>query len=360
MNSAKDGLDPTQSSMKAEPPLLQALKGAVTKRPPIWLMRQAGRYLPEYRALREKTGSFLDLCYNPERAAEVTLQPIRRFDLDAAILFSDILVIPDAMGQPVRFEAGEGPVLEALADRAAIDALAPERVEAHLAPVYETVRLVKAGLPERVALIGFAGAPWTVATYMVEGGSSRDFARTKGWAAADSEGFAALLAKIEAATLRHLIAQVRAGAQVLQIFDSWAGALDEVFFEDLVIAPTKRIVEAMRKAAPDVPIIGFPKACGLLYERYAAETGVDAVSLDPSVPLDWAASTLQGRVAVQGNLDPVLLLAGGETMRSRVARILAALGSGPFVFNLGHGVLPPTPPEHVAELVALVREGKAA
>lgn len=341
------------------PPLAQVLKGRTFARPPIWLMRQAGRYLPEYRALREKTGSFLDLCYNPDRAAEATLQPIQRFGMDAAILFSDILVIPDGLGQPVRFEAGEGPVLEALAGRAAISALVVERVEEHLAPVYEAVALVRAALPEGVALIGFAGAPWTVATYMIEGGSSREFLRSKGWAAADPDGFAALLSKLEAATVSHLLAQVRAGAQVLQIFDSWAGALDESYFERLVIAPTKRIVAAVRAGAPGVPIIGFPRACGVLYGRYAAETGVDAVSLDTSVPLGWAASTLQGPVAVQGNLDPVLLLTGGEAMNQRVAQILTALGSGPFVFNLGHGVLPATPPDHVAELVGQVRNGPA-
>jgi len=319
-------------------------------------MRQAGRYLPEYRALRDKTGSFFDLCYSPEQAAEATLQPIRRFDLDAAILFSDILVVPDAMGQSVRFAAGEGPVLEALTDRASIDSLITDRVETHLAPVYEAVRLVRAALPEKIALIGFAGAPWTVATYMIEGGSSRDFARAKGWAARDPEGFDGLLAKIEAATLCHLLAQVRAGAQVLQIFDSWAGVLDEAFFERLVIGPTKRLVAGVKAEAPDVPIIGFPKGCGILYARYAAETGVDALSLDPAVPLDWAASALQPHVAVQGNLDPILLLTGGEAMARRTGQIVAALAGAPFVFNLGHGVVPPTPPEHVAELISLVRK----
>jgi uroporphyrinogen decarboxylase len=338
------------------PLLIRALRREPGGRVPIWLMRQAGRYLPEYRALREKTGSFLDLCYSPEQAAEATLQPVRRFDLDAAILFSDILVVPDAMGQSVRFATGEGPVLEALADRGAVDALVTEGVEVRLAPVYEAARLVRAALPAEQALIGFAGAPWTVATYMIEGGSSRDFARAKGWAARDPEGFDALLAKIEAATLRHLLAQVRAGVQALQIFDSWAGVLDEIFFERLVIAPTRRLVAGVRAEAPDVPIIGFPKGSGVLYARYAAETGVDAVSLDPAVPLDWAASALQARVAVQGNLDPILLLTGGQAMARRARQIAGALSGGPFVFNLGHGVLPPTPPDHVAELIAHVRE----
>lgn len=335
--------------------IIRALKGEKIAPPPVWLMRQAGRYLPEYRELRRSAGGFLDLCYSPEKAVEVTLQPIRRYGFDAAILFSDILVIPDALGQKVRFEEGEGPKLDPLQDSADIDRLNLEGLHDHLAPVYETVKGLSRELPTETALIGFAGAPWTVATYMVEGGSSRDFARARGWGIADPESFARLLGKITEATALYLCRQVEEGAEVLQIFDSWAGILSEGEFNDWVIGPTAKIVARVKERFPDIPVIGFPRGAGILYERYVAETGVDGVSLDSTVPLQWAADRLQPKVTVQGNLDPLLLLTGGEVMERETRRILEILGNGPFVFNLGHGIIKETPPENVARLMEIVR-----
>lgn len=318
-------------------------------------MRQAGRYLPEYRKLRERAGSFLDLCYTPELATEATLQPIRRFGFDAAILFSDILVVPQALGLDLSFAEGEGPRLSPVRGVADLDRLAVEGVVERLAPVYETVGRVAGSLPERVALIGFAGAPWTVATYMVEGRGSRDFAATKRWAYGDADGFARLVDIVVRATADHLIAQVRQGAEAVQIFDSWAGTLPEAAFHRWVIAPTRALVDRLRAACDDVPIIGFPRGAGLMTEAYVVETGVDAVSLDTTVPPAWAAGALRGQCAVQGNLDPVHLLVGGPSMDAAIDRILDGFGNVPFVFNLGHGVLPPTPVEHVARLVERVR-----
>ena len=333
----------------SEKPFLRALRGTVSKAPPVWLMRQAGRYLPEYRALRAKARDFLSFCLTPELAAEATLQPIRRFGFDAAILFADILIVPHALGQQVGFREGEGPVLGALGN------LRPAEAQRRVAPVWETVRRVAPALPKEVALIGFAGAPWTVATYMVEGGSSRDFARVKQQAFAKPAEFAVLIDAIIEATVTYLSGQVEAGAEALQLFDSWAGVLPETEFRRWVIEPTRRIVEAVKTRYPGVPIIGFPRGAGLLYEAYALESGVDAVSLDPAVPLVWARDRLQTRMPVQGNLDPMLLVVGGEAMEQAVRRIREELGRGPLVFNLGHGILPETPPEHVAALVELVR-----
>jgi uroporphyrinogen decarboxylase len=336
--------------------LIRTLRGEVADCPPVWLMRQAGRYLPEYRELRARSGTFLDLCYTPEHACEVTLQPIRRFGFDAAILFSDILVIPDALGQKVAFKQGEGPVLEPLRSVDDIDRLDRGRVIDHLAPVFETVRLLRRELPENVALIGFAGAPWTVATYMVEGGSSRDFATVKAMAYGAPDDFDRLIALLADATADYLIAQADAGAEVLQLFDSWAGVLPDLAFVRWVIEPTKRIVARIRAVHPTIPLIGFPRGAGVMYLPYAAGTGVDAVSLDTAVPLDWAAHEVQTMVAVQGNLDPILLRAGGKALADGVRRIRRTFAGGPFVFNLGHGIVPDTPPEHVAELVAVLRE----
>jgi uroporphyrinogen decarboxylase len=347
-----------ETSVPSEKKILQVLSGRRVTPAPIWLMRQAGRYLPEYRALRQQAPSFLDFCYTPELAVEATLQPIRRFGLDAAILFSDILVVPDGLGQPVRFLEGEGPVLERIDDRKAIGGLSVERAERHLAPVYETVRLLSGSLPAGVALIGFAGAPWTVATYMVEGRGGTDFARVREWASGDPEGFGRLIEIVTKATIRHLGCQIEAGAEVVQVFDTWAGILPESEFRRWVIEPTARIVGDLAKRHPNVPVIGFPKGAGALYADYAAETGVFALGLDSSVPLGWARDTLQTRCAVQGNLDNVALKLGGETMRAAAGRILEVLGGGPLVFNLGHGILKETPPEHVADLIALVRGGK--
>ncbi len=340
-------------------PLLRALQGEPLDVPPIWLMRQAGRYLPEYRAQRSKAPDFLAFCLTPELAAEATLQPIRRFGFDAAIVFSDILVVPHALGQRVEFREGEGPVLEALRGDKAVSRLESAAVAERTAPVGETLRRVQAALPGGVALIGFAGAPWTVATYMVEGGTSRDFSRTKRWAFSDPKGFAALIDCLVSATITYLLTQIEAGAEVVQLFDSWAGVLPEAEFRRWVIEPTARIARALKSEHPNVPIIGFPRGAGVLYAAYAEIAGVDAVGLDSVVPLAWAREHLQTRHAVQGNLDPVLLLAGGAAMTTAVRAILEALREGPFVFNLGHGILPETPPEHVTALVELIRGGAA-
>lgn len=344
-------------SMASQKKVICALKGESLCPPPLWLMRQAGRYLPEYRDLRGKVSGFLELCYTPELAVEVTLQPIRRYGLDAAILFSDILVIPDALGQAVSFEEGEGPKLDPLRDAASLAGLSVDRLHEHLAPVYETVRRLSSELPRETALIGFAGAPWTVATYMVEGGSSRDFVNVRGWGRTDPDGFSQLIDLVTEATAAYLCRQVEEGAEVLQLFDSWAGVLSESEFEKWSIAPTARIVSAVKEQHPDIPIIGFPRGAGVLYKRFVAETGVDAVSLDSTIPLDWAACHLQGIVALQGNLDPLLLLGGGELMDREIRRILDCFGKGSFVFNLGHGIVKETPPDHVARLVEVVRAG---
>lgn len=350
---------PATVSKSGDKPLLCALKGVTVRPPPVWLMRQAGRYLPEYRDVRGRVGGFLELCYTPELAVEVTLQPIRRYGLDAAILFSDILVVPDALGQPVRFAEGEGPRLDAIRDGAGLARLHNDRLHDHLAPVYETVRRLARELPEEVTLIGFAGAPWTVATYMVEGGSSRDFAATRRWSLVDPEGFGELIEIVTTATAEYLCRQVEAGAEVLQLFDSWAGVLPDDAFERWIVAPNARIVSIVKQRHPDIPVIGFPRGAGVLYERYVEATAVDAVSLDTTVPLKWAAERLQPKATVQGNLDPQVLLAGGAALETRAREIVAALGGGPFIFNLGHGIIKETPPEHVAQLLRVIRGGKS-
>lgn len=337
--------------------MLRALQGETVQPPPVWLMRQAGRYLPEYREVRRNVSGFLDLCYTPELAVEVTLQPIRRYGFDAAILFSDILVVPDALGQPVRFEEGEGPRLDPIQAPDGLSRLNLKGFHEHLRPVYETVRRLSQALPEETTLIGFSGAPWTVATYMVEGGGSRDFASTRGWALADSEGFGALIDIVVEATTEYLCRQIEAGAEAVQIFDSWAGVLPESEFRQWVIEPTAQIVSILNKRFPDVPVIGFPRGAGVMYRRFVEETAVDAVSIDQTVPLQWAAEHLQPLVTVQGNLDPLLLLYGGDAMARGVREILTALGDGPFVFNLGHGIVKETPIEHVEQLVDMVRGG---
>ncbi len=318
-------------------------------------MRQAGRYLPEYRALRAKAGSFLDLCYDPALAAEATLQPLRRFPLDGIILFSDILVVAEALGVKLWFEEGEGPRLEPVPEGGPLPEFNVGRQRCHLAPVYEAMEGVVVAAPAGATVLGFAGAPWTLATYMVGGGKSRDFAATKGWAYRDPVSFGRLIGTVREAVTAHLIAQLDAGADAVQVFDSWAGALPESDLERWSIGPIKRIVADVKAAHPAAPIIGYPRGVGMLYERFAAETGVDAVSIDSTVPPAWAAARLQPFCTVQGNLDPVALLAGGDALRHAASRILGELGQGPFVFNLGEGVLPRTPPEHVAELADLVR-----
>jgi uroporphyrinogen decarboxylase len=335
--------------------MLSALKGEVTDRPPFWLMRQAGRYLPEYREIRATAPNFLDFCYTPEKALEVTLQPLRRYHMDAAILFSDILVIPDALGQQVAFRQGEGPLLEAITDEVGLEQLSVDGVEAHLEPVFEAIRRISGALDAETALIGFAGAPWTVALYMVEGRGGTEGPTIRTWAAAAPDSFQKLINLLVEATTRYLVRQVSEGAEVLQLFESWAGLLGEDQFQRWVIEPNRRIVEGIRAHHPDVPIIGFPRNAGVLYRDFARETGVDAVGLDHTVPLSWAAETLQPICAVQGNLDNHLLLTGGDAMESAVTKILETLGRGPFIFNLGHGVLPPTPPENVGRVAEMVR-----
>ena len=336
-------------------PLLRALRGEAVTPPPVWLMRQAGRYLPEYQRLRREAGSFLELCYTPALAAEATLQPVERFGMDAAILFSDILVVPDALGAEVSFAEGEGPRVSPVRNVGDVAALRPDGVGEHLAPVFETVARVRRALPEEVALIGFAGAPWTVATYMVEGGSSRDFAIAKTWAFDDPDGFQRLIDHIVGATIEYLAGQVEHGAEAVQLFDSWAGVLPESAFQRWCVAPARAIVEGLRAACPGVPVIGFPRGAGVMTRDYVEATGVDAVGIDSAQPAGWAARFLQPKCTVQGNLDPVSLLVGGAQMEAETGAILDALGRGPFVFNLGHGILPATPPEHVARLVETVR-----
>jgi len=350
---------PSQSvllAMPTEKKLLQVLTRQKVSPPPIWLMRQAGRFLPEYRELRQKAENFLDFCYNPELAVEATLQPIRRFGFDAAILFSDILVIPDALGQQVTFEGGVGPKLNALDGPDDLSKLSTANLHEHLSPVYRTVEGLREALPPETTLIGFAGAPWTVATYMVEGGSSRDYAKTRSWAYRDSDTFSQLMDLLVNATADYLIRQIRHGAETVQLFDSWAGILPEQEFHRWSIDPARRIVSRLKQEFPDIPVIGFPRGAGALYADYVVETGVDAVSIDSSVPLQWAAETLQQHVIVQGNLDNVLLASGGEALDREIDRILETLGNGPHIFNLGHGILPHTPPENVARLCDRIRK----
>jgi len=334
--------------------LLRALRGEVAERPPIWLMRQAGRYLPEYRATRDKAGSFQKLCYTPELAAEVTLQPLRRFPFDAAILFADLPLVAEGLGQKLDYREGEGPVLEPVRTERDLARLDMSKLHDRMGPVYETVRILKGALPADVALIGFAGAPWTLATYMVEGGGSHDHAETKRWAFAEPDGFGRLMGLLEDAITEYLLRQIDAGAEAVQLFDSWASAMPEAGFRRWCVEPVARIAGRIREHAPHVPVIAFPRAVGLFYEGFAKATGVAGIGLDSNVPLAFARH-LQRDSAVQGNLDPQLLVVGGEPMKTEAERILRTLGEGPFIFNLGHGIVPQTPPEHVAMLVAMVR-----
>jgi uroporphyrinogen decarboxylase len=336
--------------------LLRAFGHRIETPPPVWLMRQAGRYLPEYRAVRATAGSFLELCYTPELAAEVTLQPIRRFQLDGAILFSDILVVADGLGRKVTFD--DGPKLEPLRDAAEIDALDVQRVCDRAAPVFETVRRVRQELPAETALIGFAGAPWTVATYMVEGGGSRDFLHVKSWAYRSPDTFARLIDVLVDATSRYLNAQIAAGAEAVQLFDTWAGVLPEQAFRRWCLEPIREIIANVHAEHPGIATVVFARGVGTNYALLAAESGADVIGIDAATPLDWARDSVQNRCVVQGNLDPVLLVAGGAALDAEIDRIIATLGRRPFVFNLGHGVLPETPPENVARLVARVRTAR--
>lgn len=337
----------------ADKPLLAVLKGERRDPPPMWLMRQAGRYLPEYRELRAARGGFLDLVYDPAAAAEVTLQPLRRFAFDGAILFSDILVVPHAMGMDLTFVAGEGPRLAPPLAESRIRDLKPaiERLD----PVYETVRRVKAELPAHVTFLGFAGSPWTVATYMISGQGSREQAEARSLAYADPGKMEAILDIVSKITLDYLSRQIEAGVDAVQLFDSWAGSLSPVQFEQMVIARTAWIVSELKRRHPDTPIIGFPKGAGGKLRAYAAETGVDAIGLDETIDPAWAARELPPTLPVQGNLDPLALIAGGAPLTSAVRRILDAFADRPHIFNLGHGIQQTTPIAHVEELVALVK-----
>lgn len=337
---------------------LQALQGKTFKRPPFWMMRQAGRYLPEYQAVRARTGGFLNLVYNSEMAAEVTMQPLRRFDMDAAILFSDILVVPHALGLDLKFAEGEGPTLPPIRDVASVPEFHQGRFDETLSPIYETIRQIHRAFNAEdmtdKTLIGFAGAPWTVACYMVEGRGSRDFLHVKGWAYRDPDGFSRLIELLTQATIRYLDGQIRAGAEAVQLFDSWAGVLDDRHFQSWVIEPTITIIEAIRKTHPEIPVIGFPRGAGPKYVDYVAQTGVDGISIDPNIPPEWA-TALQKKATVQGNLDPVCLLQGGAELDYAIDHILTHLASGPYIFNLGHGIHKDTPISHVERLVARLR-----
>jgi uroporphyrinogen decarboxylase len=336
-------------------PLLRVLTGHRQEVPPIWLMRQAGRYLPEYRELRRKAGNFLELCFNPELAAEVTLQPIRRFGFDAAILFSDILVIPHALGQRVSFEEGEGPRLDAINDAAALGRLQREIDQQCLAPVYDTIVRVRSELPAGVALIGFCGAPWTVATYMIAGTGTTDQAPARLFAYRFPEAFAGLIDLLAEASASYLVRQFAAGVEAVQIFDTWAGVLPAGEFERWCVKPCARIVERVRKEIPDAKIIGFPRGAASGLRHFLSEVAVDAVSIDWTAELGFVRDQIQPLRAIQGNLDPLVLRAGGAALDQSIDAILAAFSSGPFIFNLGHGVLPDTPIAHVEQLVARVR-----
>jgi uroporphyrinogen decarboxylase len=336
-------------------PLMRVLAGERQTVPPVWLMRQAGRYLPEYRALRRKVGNFLDLCLDPQLATEVTLQPIRRFGFDAAILFSDILVVPYALGQGVSFSEAEGPRLDAAGDGAHLQKLRRELDHERLAPAYEAIRQVKAQLPGNVALLGFCGAPWTLATYMIAGAGTPDQISARAFAYREAKAFVELIDVLIESSAAYLIRQFEAGIDAAQIFDSWAGVLPCDEFDRFCIQPCARIIAAVRERIPTAKFIGFPRGAGSKLERYIDAVPIDAVSLDWTIDLAFARDRLQTRKAIQGNLDPVVLLAGGEALDRSIDRILESFNAGPFIFNLGHGVLPDTPVAHVEQLVARIR-----
>lgn len=336
--------------------VIDVLKGETVFPPPVWMMRQAGRYLPEYRETRRQAGSFLDLCYNPDLAVEVTLQPIRRFDFDAAILFSDILVVPHALGRELRFEEGRGPLMNPIQayEIPRLNGLDDTTFHVNLSPVYETVRRLRSELPEKTTLLGFCGAPWTVATYMIAGHGTPDQAPARLFAYRHREALEELLTYLADCSADYLIRQIEAGADAVQIFDSWSGVLDEPCFKAFCIAPVARMVKRVRARFPDVPVIGFPKGAGSLYDIYRRETGVTALGLDWSVPVSQA-QRLQKEGAVQGNLDPLRVVAGDRALEEGVDTILAALGQGPLVFNLGHGITPEAPIRNVEAMLTRIR-----
>ncbi len=346
------------SSTAREKKIVRVLQGKRHSPPPIWLMRQAGRHLPEYKKLRTKAKSFLDFCYSPTLCLEATLQPLTRYQFDAAILFSDILVIPDALGQKIKFIPGKGPKLDALESAEQFKSLSADKVSDHLFPIYEAVKEVKKELKKLAynpALIGFAGSPWTIATYMIEGGGSKDFYKVKKWAYQDPNNFQKLIDVLIEATSQHLFNQIQNGVEIIQLFDSWAGVLPPMQFDKWVIEPTKTIIDNIKSIYPQIPIIGFPRGAGLLYKRFIDQTGVDAISIDSTIQLSWAVENLQKKCVIQGNLDNLSLLVGGTMMEAEIANILAAFSNGAFIFNLGHGILPETPISNVKRLIELVR-----
>lgn len=335
---------------------LDVFQGKRSSHPPLWFMRQAGRYLPEYRKIRETCPTFLDLCYTPDLAAQVTLQPIERFDLDAAIIFSDILVIPDSLGQHVSFEAGKGPQLDSLTLSSFQTKLSLKEVSKKMLPVYEAIRLTRSQLSPAKSLIGFSGAPWTLALYMLEGEGSRDFAKAKSQAFQNETLFSSFLEFLVQAISFHLIEQIRAGASAIQIFDSWAGLCPSSHFQEWIIEPTQKVVSSVRKAFPDIPLIGFPKGVGAHLIEYGSQCGFSALSLDGITPLDWAAKTLPSNLILQGNLDPLLLSTGGEPLKNSIKSIHQQMNKRPYIFNLGHGIVPQTPLQSVEDCVRWVRE----
>ncbi|MFC4668821.1 uroporphyrinogen decarboxylase [Seohaeicola nanhaiensis] len=336
--------------------LMRALAGEVQHTPPIWMMRQAGRYLPEYRATRAQAGDFLSLCYNPDLAAEVTLQPIRRYGFDAAILFADILLVPQALGADLWFVTGEGPRLSTVTAQADFDALKPAgAIHETLAPVYETLRILTRELPQETALIGFAGAPWTVATYMIAGRGTPDQAPAHALKAENRALFEALLDRITEATILYLSAQIEAGAEVVKLFDSWAGSLKGADFDTYAVAPAKRIIAALKARHPGVPIIAFPREAGPAYEGFARATGADCVALDNSVDAAWAAAHVQKDGCVQGNLAPGHMVTGGPELDAAARAIVEAFRGGPHIFNLGHGITPDADPDNVQRMIDAVR-----
>jgi uroporphyrinogen decarboxylase len=339
-------------------PLLELLSGRRQPVPPIWMMRQAGRYLPEYRELRAKAGGFLDMCFTPEYAAEITLQPIRRFNFDAAVIFSDILVIPHALGRSVRFEAGEGPRLDPLDRPEQVATLATHADFRKLQPVYEALRRVRRELDPKIALIGFCGAPWTVASYMVAGQGTPDQAPARMMAYRHPDAFGRIIDVLIENSIQYLLGQLEAGAEVLQIFDTWAGVLPPREFEQWSIAPTRRIVEGVRAKAPDAKIIGFPRGAGALLPAYVGATGVDAVSIDWTAEPSFIREHVQNRVAIQGNLDPLALIAGGAALDRAIDDVLANFAGGRLIFNLGHGIQQETPIAHVEQMIRRVRAFK--
>lgn len=338
--------------------ILRALKGEILPTPPIWMMRQAGRYLPEYRATRAQAGDFLKLCYNPDLAAEVSLQPIRRFGFDAAILFADILLLPQALGADLWFETGEGPRLSTITNMAGVTALKPtEAIHETLAPIYETVRILARELPTETTLIGFAGAPWTVATYMIAGRGTPDQAPAHALKNTNRAAFAALIDRITEATIEYLSAQVQAGAEVVKLFDSWAGSLKGADFSDFAVKPTARIITALKARHPGLPVIAFPREAGAGYIGFARATGADCVAVDNSVTPEWAAENVQKDGCVQGNLAPHHMVSGGQALVDETRRVVDAFRGGAHIFNLGHGITPDANPDNVTRMVEVVRGG---